>query len=65
MPDGMVRWIGCRGMAVYEDGIPVRTLGLIWDDSPRKQQEAVLSAAPSRCAARRARPLPMHFMHHA
>ncbi|TQK05411.1 EAL domain-containing protein [Herbaspirillum sp. SJZ107] len=43
MPDGMVRWIGCRGMAVYEDGIPVRTLGLIWDDSPRKQQEAELA----------------------
>jgi diguanylate cyclase (GGDEF)-like protein/PAS domain S-box-containing protein len=43
MPDGLVRWIGCRGMAVYEDGIPVRTLGLVWDDSPRKQQEAELA----------------------
>ena len=43
MPDGMVRWIGCRGMSVYEDGIPVRTLGLIWDDSARKQQEADLA----------------------
>jgi PAS domain-containing protein len=43
MPDGLVRWIGCRGMAVYEDGIPVRTLGLVWDDTPRKQQEAELA----------------------
>jgi diguanylate cyclase (GGDEF)-like protein/PAS domain S-box-containing protein len=43
MPNGPVRWIGCRGMAVYEDGIPVRTLGLIWDDTSRKQQEADLA----------------------
>ena len=43
MPDGVPRWIGCRGMAVYEDGIPVRTLGLVWDDTARKQLEAELA----------------------
>jgi len=42
LPDGVVRWIGCRGMPVCEDGLPVRTLGLVWDDSGRKQQEIQL-----------------------
>jgi len=42
LPDGVVRWIGCRGMPVCEDGMPVRTLGLVWDDSGRKQQETQL-----------------------
>jgi diguanylate cyclase (GGDEF)-like protein/PAS domain S-box-containing protein len=42
LPDGLVRWIGCRGMPVCEDGFPVRTLGIVWDDSGRKQQETQL-----------------------
>ncbi len=42
LPDGSVRWIGCRGMPVCEDGFPVRTLGLVWDDSSRKHQETRL-----------------------
>ncbi|WP_229217632.1 diguanylate cyclase [Massilia forsythiae] len=42
LPDDTVRWIGCRGMPVCEDGLPVRTLGIIWDDTPRKLQEAQL-----------------------
>jgi len=42
LPDGQLRWVGCRGMAVCEDGAPVRTLGIVWDDSARKLQEAQL-----------------------
>ena len=42
LPDGVERWIGCRGMPVCEDGVPVRTLGLVWDDSSRKVQETQL-----------------------
>ena len=42
LADGNVRWIGCRGMLVCEDGCPVRTLGLVWDDSSRKHQETRL-----------------------
>jgi len=42
LPDGMLRWVGCRGMPMCEDGAAVRTLGIIWDDTVRKVQESQL-----------------------
>jgi diguanylate cyclase (GGDEF)-like protein/PAS domain S-box-containing protein len=42
-PDGALLWLACRATTVCEDGAPVRTLGLIWDDSLRKRQEAELA----------------------
>jgi len=43
-PDGRMIWLGSRATTLCEDGAPVRTLGLCWDDSERKQQEADLAA---------------------
>jgi diguanylate cyclase (GGDEF)-like protein/PAS domain S-box-containing protein len=41
-PDGSVSWLGSRATAVCEDGAPVRTLGLIWDDTARRHLEQQL-----------------------
>jgi diguanylate cyclase (GGDEF)-like protein/PAS domain S-box-containing protein len=40
--DGAVRWLAARARTICEAGIPVRMLGIIWDDSERKQQEIEL-----------------------
>jgi diguanylate cyclase (GGDEF)-like protein/PAS domain S-box-containing protein len=42
-PDGRMIWLGARATTLCEDGAPVRTLGLCWDDTERKQQEAELA----------------------
>ncbi|WP_036171346.1 EAL domain-containing protein [Massilia sp. 9096] len=42
-PDGQMIWLACRATTICEDGAAVRTLGLCWDDSGRKQQEAALA----------------------
>jgi diguanylate cyclase (GGDEF)-like protein/PAS domain S-box-containing protein len=42
-PDGTTVWLGTRASTLCEDGAPVRTLGLVWDDSARKRQEAELA----------------------
>jgi diguanylate cyclase (GGDEF)-like protein/PAS domain S-box-containing protein len=42
-PDGSTIWLGSRATTLCEDGAPVRTLGLVWDDSVRKRQEAELA----------------------
>jgi diguanylate cyclase (GGDEF)-like protein/PAS domain S-box-containing protein len=39
-PDGEPTWLAIRAATLCEDGAPVRTLGLVWDDSERKHQEA-------------------------
>lgn len=41
-PDGSLLWLGSRASTLCEDGAPVRTLGLVWDDSERKQQQQQL-----------------------
>ena len=42
-PDGSQIWVVGRGTTLCEDGAPVRMLGLIWDDSERKRQQAELA----------------------
>ncbi|MES2898350.1 MAG: EAL domain-containing protein [Pseudomonadota bacterium] len=41
--DGRQRWLSARAQTVCEDGKPVRTLGLIWDTTERKEQELLLA----------------------
>jgi PAS domain-containing protein len=41
-PDGSLVWVDSHAVTVCDDGAPVRTLGLIWDDSERRRQEARL-----------------------
>jgi diguanylate cyclase (GGDEF)-like protein/PAS domain S-box-containing protein len=41
-PDGSMLWVNSRATTLCEGGAPVRTLGLVWDDSPRKLQEQLL-----------------------
>jgi diguanylate cyclase (GGDEF)-like protein/PAS domain S-box-containing protein len=41
-PDGAVVWVDSHAVTVCLDGAPVRTLGLIWDDSDRRHYEARL-----------------------
>lgn len=41
--DGRQRWLSARAQTVCEDGKPVRTLGLIWDTTLRKEQELLLA----------------------
>jgi diguanylate cyclase (GGDEF)-like protein/PAS domain S-box-containing protein len=38
-PDGSMLWVNSRATTLCEDGAPVRTLGLIWDDTASKLQE--------------------------
>jgi diguanylate cyclase (GGDEF)-like protein/PAS domain S-box-containing protein len=38
-PDGTLLWLNSCAETVCEDGLPVRTLGLVWDNSARKQLE--------------------------
>lgn len=42
-PDGSLVWLVSRATPLCEDGAPVRVLGLIWEDSARKRQEAELA----------------------
>lgn len=38
--DGSVRWLSARAQTVCDErGVPVRTLGIIWDTTERKHQE--------------------------
>ena len=42
-PDGEPAWLAIRAATLCEDGAPVRTLGLVWDDSERQRQDAALA----------------------
>lgn len=42
-PDGSELWLGSRATPLSEDGAPVRTFGLIWDDTARRRLEQQLS----------------------
>jgi diguanylate cyclase (GGDEF)-like protein/PAS domain S-box-containing protein len=41
--DGTLLWLRNRAVTVCEDGAPVRTLGLVWDDSERRRLEIGLA----------------------
>jgi diguanylate cyclase (GGDEF)-like protein/PAS domain S-box-containing protein len=41
-PDGTLVWLHSSAEAQCEDGVPVRTIGLIWDDTARKRLEQQL-----------------------
>ena len=42
-PDGTLLWLHSCAEAVCEDGMPVRTLGLVWDDTGRVRLEQQLA----------------------
>lgn len=42
-PDGSLVWLSSRGTTLCEDGAPVRTLGLIGDDSERMRRQLELA----------------------
>jgi diguanylate cyclase (GGDEF)-like protein/PAS domain S-box-containing protein len=41
-PDGSMLWVDSRATPLCEDGSPVRTLGVIWDNTHRMEQEQAL-----------------------
>ncbi len=41
--DGGLRWVSARAHTICTDGVPQRTLGLIWDTTERKEQQLLLS----------------------
>jgi diguanylate cyclase (GGDEF)-like protein/PAS domain S-box-containing protein len=41
-PDGRTIWVATRARTVCEAGIPVRTIGVVWNDTERKLQEEAL-----------------------
>lgn len=42
LQNGHVRWVAARGQAICENGVPVRTLGIVWNDTQRREQELQL-----------------------
>ena len=41
--DGLQRWLSAHAQTICEGGQPVRTLGLVWDLTERKEQQLLLS----------------------
>jgi PAS domain S-box-containing protein len=48
LPDGTIRWLSCRGRVFRDEAKrPVRMLGVVWDASARKQDEARIAELQS------------------